>query len=60
MEIFPVFEHGLPKSTVATMAEGSISTSDLPWYVLDGLFDSFGEETISDDDDLRNDSVEQT
>ena len=27
------------------MAESSISTSDLPSYVLVGLFDSFGEET---------------
>ena len=33
----------------ATMAEGSILTSDLPGYVLDGLFDNFGLETISDD-----------
>ena len=32
------------------MVEGSISTSELPWYVLDGLFDSFGEEAILDDD----------
>ena len=52
MEIFPIFEDGLSKST---MAEGSISSSDLPSYVLDGLFDSFGKETVSDaDDDLRN------
>ena len=36
------------------MAEGSISTSDLPLYVLDGLFDSFGKETISDDDEVQN------
>ena len=35
------------------MAEGSILTSDLPSYVLYGLFESFGEETISDDD-IRN------
>jgi len=27
---------------------------DLPSYVLDILFDSFGEEIISDDDDIRN------
>ena len=32
------------------MAEGSISTSELPLYVLDGLFDSFSEETTPDDD----------
>ena len=36
------------------MAEGSISTSDLPSYVLDGLFDSFGDETILDDDYVKN------
>ena len=35
---------------VATTAEGIISTSDLPVYVLDGLFGSFGEETIWVDD----------
>ena len=29
------------------MAEGSISTSDLPSSVLDGLFDSSGEETTT-------------
>ena len=50
MEIFSVFEDGLSKPAVATMAEGSISTSDLPSYILDGLFDRFGKETISDDD----------
>ena len=31
---------------MATLAEGSISTSDLLLYVLDCLFDSFGKETI--------------
>jgi len=31
-----------------------LQTSDLPSYVLDGLFGSFGEEIISDDDDIRN------
>ena len=25
-----------------------------PWYVLDGLFDSFGKETLSDDGYVRN------
>ena len=30
-----------PESTVATMVEGSISSSDLSLYALDGLFDSF-------------------
>ena len=28
--------------------------SDLPSFVLDCLFDSFCEETVSDDDDVRN------
>ena len=51
---FHVFEDGLSKPVVATMAEGSISTSDLPLYILDGLFDSFGKEAISDDDDIQN------
>ena len=36
------------------MANGSISTSDFPSYVLDGLFDSFGKEIMSDDDCGRN------
>ena len=36
------------------MANCSISTSDLPSYVLDGLFYSSGEETLSDDDDAQN------
>ena len=38
----------LPKPAQATMAEGSILNSDLPGYVLDGLFDNFGLETVSD------------
>ena len=36
------------------MSESSISTSDLPLYVLDGIFYSFGEETTLDNDDVRN------
>ena len=36
------------------MVEGRISTSSLSSYVLDGLFDSFGKETISDDVDVQN------
>ena len=39
------------------MSEGSIPTTDLPSCVLDGLFDSFGKETISDDDDVSNETV---
>ena len=42
MDIFPVFEDGLSKYMVATMAEGSILTSDLPRFALDSLFHSFG------------------
>ena len=44
MEIFPVFED--VNSTMATMAEGSISTG----ICLDGLFDSFSKETLLDDE----------
>jgi len=33
LQIFSVFEDGLSKTTVATMAEGSISTSDLPHHM---------------------------
>ena len=33
---------------LATMGEGSTSTSDLPLYVLNGLFDTSGKETILD------------
>ena len=54
MEIFSVLEDGLSEPAVATMVEGIISTSDLPSFVLDCLFDSFCEETVSDDDDVRN------
>ena len=36
------------------MSEGSFSTGDLPSHVLDGLFDSFGEETMSDDVYVQN------
>ena len=36
------------------MVKGSISTGDLPSHVLDGLFDSVGKETISDDVYIQN------
>ena len=39
---------------MAILVEGSISTGDLPSLVLDGLFDSFGDETISDDVYIQN------
>ena len=41
--IFSAFEDGLSKPMV-----------DLLSYILDILFDSFGKEIISDDDDIRN------
>ena len=47
-------ENGLSKLAMATNVVGSISTSDLPSYVLDGLFDSLGEETKPGDDYVRN------
>ena len=43
--MFSVVEDGLSKRVVVTMVEGIISMSDLPLYILDGLFDSFGKET---------------
>ena len=33
------------------------STDDLPPYVLDGLFDSFSDESLSDVDDQNNNDV---
>ena len=36
------------------MADGNILTNDLPSNVMDGLLDSFGQKTISDDNDVRN------
>ena len=50
-----VFNDGLSKSTMATTAEGIISTGDLPLYVLDRLFDSFSDESFSDVDNRNND-----
>ena len=56
-EIFMVFNDELSKSTMATMADGITSTADLLSYVLDRLFDSFSEESLSDVDDRNNDDV---
>ena len=50
-----VFNDGLLKSTMAVMADGITSTGDLPLYVLDRLFDSFSNESLSDVDELNND-----
>ena len=43
---FSVFEVGLFKPALTTMAGGCISTSDLPSYILDGLFHSFMKTLI--------------
>ena len=40
---------------MASMADGFTSTDDLPLYVLDGLFDSFSDESLSHD---RNNVVD--
>ena len=37
------------------MADGTISTGNLPPYVLDRLFDSLSDESLSDVDDRNND-----
>ena len=42
---------------MAAMADGITSTDDLPPYVLDGLFDSFSDESLSDVDDRNNNDV---
>ena len=42
---------------MAAMADGIYSTDDLPPYVLDGLFDSFSDKSLSDVDDQNNDDV---
>ena len=56
-EIFAIFNDGLSKSAIAIMADGITSTADLPPYVLDRLFDSFSDESLSDVDDRNNDNV---
>ena len=42
---------------MAAMAEGVTSTDDLLPYVLDRLFDSFSNESLSDFDDRNNNDV---
>ena len=42
---------------MAAMADGITSTDNLPPYVLDGLFDSFSDESLSDVDDQNNNDV---
>ena len=39
---------------MAAMADGFTSTDGLPPYVLDGLFGSFSDESLSDADDRNN------
>ena len=39
------------------MADGFTLTDNLPPYVLDGLFDSFSDESLSDVDDRNNNDV---
>ena len=39
---------------MATKGEVSVSPSDFSSNALDGLFDSFGEETMSDDNYIRS------
>ena len=42
---------------MAAVADGFTSTDDLPPYVLDGLFYSFSDESLSDADDRNNNDV---
>ena len=40
------FNDGLSKSPTAAMAGGITSTDNLPPYVLDGIVDSFSDESL--------------
>ena len=42
---------------MAAMADGITSTGDFLPYVLDRLFDSFSDESLSDVDDQNNDDA---
>ena len=42
---------------MAAMADGIISTGNLPPYILDRLFDSFSDESLSDVNDRNNNDV---
>ena len=44
---------------MAAMADGFTSNDDLPPYVLDGLFNSFSDESLSDADDRNNNDVSE-
>ena len=52
-----VFNDGLSKCMMARMADSITSTGDLSKYVLDRLFDSFSDESLSDVDDRNDDDV---
>ena len=56
-EVFAVFSDGLSKSMMAAMSDGITSTGGLLLYVLDRLFDSFSDESLSDVDDQNSDDV---
>ena len=56
-EIFSVFNDELSKSIMIAMLDSITSTGDLPPYLLDGLFDSFRDESLSDVDDRNNNDV---
>ena len=55
--MFAVFNDELSKSAMAAMADGFTTTDDLPQCVLDRLFDSFSDESLSDVDNRNNDDV---
>ena len=44
---------------MAAMADSITSTDDLPPHVLDRLFDSFSDESLSDVDDRNNNNVDE-
>ena len=43
-----VFNDGLSKSAMVAMADGITSTDNLPPYILDRLFYSYSNESLSD------------
>ena len=50
-------DDGLSKSSMAAMADSVTSNDDFPPYVLDRLFDSFSDESLSDVDNRNSDDV---
>ena len=51
------FNDGLSKSVMAAMADSITSTDDSPLCVLDRLFDSFSDESLSNVDDRKNNDI---